>query len=212
MNTDVENCWLFIRGLDALGKKAKAPAADLPIESVSLSLRDLTGYLHPPDEQLEHEDRQNRLRALKNRQNLFQEEVRGSCASVCAVAPRSQGGVRRGAWGVERGARGARQGLRRSRRVWSGDVVSLSARPSLPSFAALWSASSHLSKNRLERLRGTGLEAPGCPAARRGSPELPRGRGEPRRARAPGACLGAEAASPFRVRYIPTCRFIYPKS
>lgn len=106
MNTDVENCWLFIRGLDALGKKAKAPAADLPIESVSLSLRDLTGYLHPPDEQLEHEDRQNRLRALKNRQNLFQEEVRGSCASVCAVAPRSQGGVGRGAWSAGPAERG----------------------------------------------------------------------------------------------------------
>uniref|UniRef100_A0A8B9CWR0 Ryanodine receptor 2 n=1 Tax=Anser brachyrhynchus TaxID=132585 RepID=A0A8B9CWR0_9AVES len=47
---------------------------DLPIESVSLSLQDLIGYFHPPDEHLEHEDKQNRLRALKNRQNLFQEE------------------------------------------------------------------------------------------------------------------------------------------
>lgn len=63
------------RGLDALGRKAKAPPVDLPIESVSLSLRDLIGYLHPPAEHLEHEDKQNRLRALKNRQNLFQEEV-----------------------------------------------------------------------------------------------------------------------------------------
>uniref|UniRef100_A0A8B9TFB2 Ryanodine receptor 2 n=1 Tax=Anas platyrhynchos TaxID=8839 RepID=A0A8B9TFB2_ANAPL len=50
------------------------PAVDLPIESVSLSLQDLIGYFHPPDEHLEHEDKQNRLRALKNRQNLFQEE------------------------------------------------------------------------------------------------------------------------------------------
>uniref|UniRef100_A0A7M4FJ88 Ryanodine receptor 2 n=1 Tax=Crocodylus porosus TaxID=8502 RepID=A0A7M4FJ88_CROPO len=40
----------------------------------SLSLQDLIGYFHPPDEHLEHEDKQNRLRALKNRQNLFQEE------------------------------------------------------------------------------------------------------------------------------------------
>ncbi|GAA6072316.1 ryanodine receptor 2 isoform X1, partial [Tachysurus ichikawai] len=47
---------------------------DLPIESVSLSLQDLIGYFQPPDEHLEHEDKQNRLRALKNRQNLFQEE------------------------------------------------------------------------------------------------------------------------------------------
>uniref|UniRef100_A0A670I9Y8 Ryanodine receptor 2 n=1 Tax=Podarcis muralis TaxID=64176 RepID=A0A670I9Y8_PODMU len=54
--------------------KAKSSTVDLPIESVSLSLQDLIGYFHPPDEHLEHEDKQNRLRALKNRQNLFQEE------------------------------------------------------------------------------------------------------------------------------------------
>uniref|UniRef100_A0A7M4FE55 Ryanodine receptor 2 n=1 Tax=Crocodylus porosus TaxID=8502 RepID=A0A7M4FE55_CROPO len=53
---------------------AKSSTVDLPIESVSLSLQDLIGYFHPPDEHLEHEDKQNRLRALKNRQNLFQEE------------------------------------------------------------------------------------------------------------------------------------------
>uniref|UniRef100_A0A6Q2XQ02 Ryanodine receptor 2 n=1 Tax=Esox lucius TaxID=8010 RepID=A0A6Q2XQ02_ESOLU len=64
----------FIRGLDALSKKGKTPTLDLPIESVSLSLQDLIGYFQPPDEHLEHEDKQNRLRALKNRQNLFQEE------------------------------------------------------------------------------------------------------------------------------------------
>uniref|UniRef100_A0A669P4V6 Ryanodine receptor 2 n=1 Tax=Phasianus colchicus TaxID=9054 RepID=A0A669P4V6_PHACC len=55
-------------------KKVKSSTVDLPIESVSLSLQDLIGYFHPPDEHLEHEDKQNRLRALKNRQNLFQEE------------------------------------------------------------------------------------------------------------------------------------------
>ncbi|KAF1477241.1 Ryanodine receptor 2, partial [Pygoscelis antarcticus] len=64
----------FIRALDALSKKVKSSTVDLPIESVSLSLQDLIGYFHPPDEHLEHEDKQNRLRALKNRQNLFQEE------------------------------------------------------------------------------------------------------------------------------------------
>ncbi|XP_072187893.1 ryanodine receptor 2 isoform X6 [Excalfactoria chinensis] len=64
----------FIRGLDVLSKKVKSSTVDLPIESVSLSLQDLIGYFHPPDEHLEHEDKQNRLRALKNRQNLFQEE------------------------------------------------------------------------------------------------------------------------------------------
>ncbi len=64
------------RGLDALSKKGKTSTLDLPIESVSLSLQDLIGYFQPPDEHLEHEDKQNRLRALKSRQNLFQEEVR----------------------------------------------------------------------------------------------------------------------------------------
>ncbi|NWR08262.1 RYR2 protein, partial [Paradoxornis webbianus] len=64
----------FIRGLDSLSKKVKSSIIDLPIESVSLSLQDLIGYFHPPDEHLEHENKQNRLRALKNRQNLFQEE------------------------------------------------------------------------------------------------------------------------------------------
>uniref|UniRef100_A0A8C6KAB8 Uncharacterized protein n=1 Tax=Melopsittacus undulatus TaxID=13146 RepID=A0A8C6KAB8_MELUD len=64
----------FIRGLDSLSKKVKSSTVDLPIESVSLSLQDLIGYFHPPDEHLEHENKQNRLRALKNRQNLFQEE------------------------------------------------------------------------------------------------------------------------------------------
>ncbi|EPQ17120.1 Ryanodine receptor 2 [Myotis brandtii] len=73
----------FIRGLDALGRKAKVPPVDLPIESVSLSLRDLISYLHPPAEHLEHEDRQNRLRALKNRQNLFQEEGMISLVLQC---------------------------------------------------------------------------------------------------------------------------------
>ena len=60
-----------------LSKKGNTSALDLPIESVSLSLRDLIGYFQPPDEHLEHEEKQNRLRHLKNRQNLFQEEVGG---------------------------------------------------------------------------------------------------------------------------------------
>lgn len=72
----------FPRGLDTLRKKGKGSIADLPIDSVSLSLQDLIGYFQPPGEHLEHEVKQNRLRALKNRQNLFQEEVRSVCASA----------------------------------------------------------------------------------------------------------------------------------
>uniref|UniRef100_A0A8C5ALD5 Ryanodine receptor 2 n=1 Tax=Gadus morhua TaxID=8049 RepID=A0A8C5ALD5_GADMO len=73
----------FIRGLDVLSKKGNTSALDLPIESVSLSLRDLIGYFQPPDEHLEHEEKQNRLRHLKNRQNLFQEEGMTSLLLEC---------------------------------------------------------------------------------------------------------------------------------
>uniref|UniRef100_A0A8D3BQL3 Ryanodine receptor 2 n=1 Tax=Scophthalmus maximus TaxID=52904 RepID=A0A8D3BQL3_SCOMX len=74
---------LFIRGLDTLRRKGKSPTLDLPIDSVSLSLQDLIGYFHPPGDHLEHEDKQNRLRALKNRQNLFQEEGMISLVLEC---------------------------------------------------------------------------------------------------------------------------------
>ncbi|XP_028331499.1 ryanodine receptor 2 isoform X4 [Gouania willdenowi] len=74
---------LFIRGLDTLRKKGKGPSLQLPIDSVSLSLQDLIGYFQPPGDHLEHEDKQNRLRALKNRQNLFQEEGMISLVLEC---------------------------------------------------------------------------------------------------------------------------------
>jgi hypothetical protein len=68
-----------------LSKKGNTSALDLPIESVSLSLRDLIGYFQPPDEHLEHEEKQNRLRHLKNRQNLFQEEVGGELGGLWEI-------------------------------------------------------------------------------------------------------------------------------
>uniref|UniRef100_A0A3B5AWF2 Ryanodine receptor 2b (cardiac) n=1 Tax=Stegastes partitus TaxID=144197 RepID=A0A3B5AWF2_9TELE len=74
---------LFIRGLDKLRKKGKSSTLDLPIDSVSLSLQDLIGYFQPAGDHLEHEDKQNRLRALKNRQNLFQEEGMISLVLEC---------------------------------------------------------------------------------------------------------------------------------
>ncbi|XP_077359216.1 ryanodine receptor 2 [Festucalex cinctus] len=65
---------LFIRSLDTLRAKGKSTTFEIPIDSISLSLQDLIGYFQPPADHLEHEDKQNLLRALKNRQNLFQEE------------------------------------------------------------------------------------------------------------------------------------------
>ncbi|XP_042084247.1 ryanodine receptor 1 isoform X4 [Haplochromis burtoni] len=65
----------FIKGLDALsGKNKSANAPSLPMDTVVLSLQDLIFYFRPPEEELEHEDKQFKLRSLKNRQNLFQEE------------------------------------------------------------------------------------------------------------------------------------------
>lgn len=77
---------VICRGLDMVRKKGKSSTLDLPIDSVSLSLQDLIGYFQPPEDHLDHEDKQNRLRALKNRQNLFQEEVGSSSRFVCTRA------------------------------------------------------------------------------------------------------------------------------
>ncbi|XP_017163987.1 ryanodine receptor 1-like [Poecilia reticulata] len=65
----------FIKGLDALsGKNKSANPPSMPMDAVVLSLQDLIFYFRPPEEELEHEDKQFKLRSLKNRQNLFQEE------------------------------------------------------------------------------------------------------------------------------------------
>ena len=64
------------RGLDALnGKNKSGGAGSLPMDMVVLALQDLIFYFRPPEEELEHEEKQSKLRSLKNRQNLFQEEV-----------------------------------------------------------------------------------------------------------------------------------------
>nr|XP_055030657.1 ryanodine receptor 1b isoform X5 [Misgurnus anguillicaudatus] len=65
----------FIKGLDSLSGKNKSPGpVSLPLDGVILSLQDLIHYFRPPEEELEHEEKQTKLRSLRNRQNLFQEE------------------------------------------------------------------------------------------------------------------------------------------
>ncbi|XP_036440578.1 ryanodine receptor 1-like isoform X1 [Colossoma macropomum] len=65
----------FIKGLDSLsGKNRSAVPVILPLDGVILSLQDLIHYFRPPEEELEHEEKQTKLRSLRNRQNLFQEE------------------------------------------------------------------------------------------------------------------------------------------
>ncbi len=80
---------LYIRGLDSLSGKNKSPGpVSLPLDGVILSLQDLIHYFRPPEEELEHEEKQTKLRSLRNRQNLFQEEVR-VCVCVCASVSQS---------------------------------------------------------------------------------------------------------------------------
>lgn len=62
------------RDLDCLGVKNRTLVA-LPIEEVLQTLNDLITYFQVPDAELEHEERQIKLRSLKNRQNLFKQEV-----------------------------------------------------------------------------------------------------------------------------------------
>ncbi|XP_050977785.1 ryanodine receptor 1 isoform X2 [Labeo rohita] len=67
----------FIKGLDTLRGKSKSPSPSspsMPLDAVVLSLQDLIFYFRPPEEELEHEEKQTKLRSLRNRQNLFQEE------------------------------------------------------------------------------------------------------------------------------------------
>lgn len=45
------------------------------MEEVLQTLNDLIAYFQLPDVELEHEERQIKLRSLKNRQNLFKQEV-----------------------------------------------------------------------------------------------------------------------------------------
>ncbi|KAM9380915.1 ryanodine receptor 3 [Phaethornis superciliosus] len=59
----------FISG----NNRALSPSA-LPIEEMAQTLQDLITYFQPPEEDLEHEDKQTKLRSLKKRQNLFKEE------------------------------------------------------------------------------------------------------------------------------------------
>uniref|UniRef100_A0A3Q3BSM2 Ryanodine receptor 1a (skeletal) n=1 Tax=Kryptolebias marmoratus TaxID=37003 RepID=A0A3Q3BSM2_KRYMA len=63
---------LFNQFINGKNKSANPPS--LPMDTVVLSLQDLIFYFRPPEEELEHEDKQFKLRSLKNRQNLFQEE------------------------------------------------------------------------------------------------------------------------------------------
>ncbi|KAG7228617.1 hypothetical protein INR49_013303 [Caranx melampygus] len=64
----------FIRKLDGLSQQGNLPSVSLPTEIVTCSLQDLIKYFQSPLAELSHEAKQNSMTALKNRQNMFQEE------------------------------------------------------------------------------------------------------------------------------------------
>uniref|UniRef100_A0A803VT98 Ryanodine receptor 3 n=1 Tax=Ficedula albicollis TaxID=59894 RepID=A0A803VT98_FICAL len=66
----------FIRYLDVFhsGNNRALSSTALPVEEMAQTLQDLITYFQLPKEDLQHEDKQNKLRSLKNRQNLFKEE------------------------------------------------------------------------------------------------------------------------------------------
>ncbi|XP_063040140.1 ryanodine receptor 3-like [Engraulis encrasicolus] len=72
----------FIRDLESLGGKNRV-AVTLPIEEVLQTLQDLITYFQLPDAELEHEEKQIKLRSLKNRQNLFKQEGMLTLVSNC---------------------------------------------------------------------------------------------------------------------------------
>ncbi|XP_028834345.1 ryanodine receptor 3 isoform X8 [Denticeps clupeoides] len=72
----------FIRDLDSLGGKNRVAVAP-PIEEVLQTLNDLITYFRLPNAELEHEEKQIKLRSLKNRQNLFKQEGMLTLVSNC---------------------------------------------------------------------------------------------------------------------------------
>ncbi|KAM6961301.1 ryanodine receptor 3 [Aplochiton taeniatus] len=73
---------LFIRDLDSLGSKSRLWVVP-PIQEVLQTLNDLITYFLVPDAELEHEEKQIKLRSLKNRQNLFKQEGMLTLVSSC---------------------------------------------------------------------------------------------------------------------------------
>ncbi|KAL1124812.1 hypothetical protein AAG570_001433 [Ranatra chinensis] len=66
----------FIGGLETLqiNRRSSLFCATVNLNEMVMCLEDLINYFAQPEEDMEHEEKQNRLRALRNRQDLFQEE------------------------------------------------------------------------------------------------------------------------------------------
>lgn len=66
---------VFIRKLDSFCQQENISPVSLPVEKVTRSLQDLILYFQASPERIDHETKQNSLILLKNRQNMFQQEV-----------------------------------------------------------------------------------------------------------------------------------------
>ncbi|XP_049775985.1 ryanodine receptor [Schistocerca cancellata] len=66
----------FITGLETLqtNRRHSLFFMSVNLNEMVMCLEDLINYFAQPEEEMEHEEKQNRLRALRNRQDLFQEE------------------------------------------------------------------------------------------------------------------------------------------
>ncbi|XP_050555822.1 ryanodine receptor isoform X35 [Spodoptera frugiperda] len=66
----------FINGLETLQENRRHSMffASVNLGEMVMCLEDLINYFAQPDEDMEHEEKQNKFRALRNRQDLFQEE------------------------------------------------------------------------------------------------------------------------------------------
>ncbi|XP_043499298.1 ryanodine receptor isoform X4 [Polistes fuscatus] len=66
----------FITGLETLqiNRRASMFFQNVNLNEMVMCLEDLINYFAQPEDDMEHEEKQNRFRALRNRQDLFQEE------------------------------------------------------------------------------------------------------------------------------------------
>ncbi|KAE9543520.1 hypothetical protein AGLY_002320 [Aphis glycines] len=66
----------FISGLENLqsNRRSSLFCSFVNLNEMVMCLEDLINYFAQPEEDMEHEEKQNRFRALRNRQDLFQEE------------------------------------------------------------------------------------------------------------------------------------------
>ncbi|XP_043461888.1 ryanodine receptor isoform X4 [Leptopilina heterotoma] len=66
----------FITGLETLqvDRRASQFFKNVNLNEMVMCLEDLINYFAQPEDDMEHEEKQNKIRALRNRQDLFQEE------------------------------------------------------------------------------------------------------------------------------------------